>query len=372
MDISRGRLWLNRLPGRVESLLIKYQRIYLGFVFLLALIGYVLILVFPFLVLVAGENIFNNLINKPGIDWLNTLIWFAVFIISALLCYQYFRFKPSSPLGLTISENNQPEIFKLVEKINAHFKRPVIHRIIITNRYELDIIKVPRWALPVWSRNTLVIGLPLLLCFSPQQFEYLMGRKLGQFSKKHNLITNWLYQLRGIWRQYYLSYGKKKRLDSMVIKWLFFAYSFLYSAASVYVVRRDELNADNYAMELFNHEYIREMMTADAVYRHYLNNTFWPAVKKAGSSIDTPHRKLSLIIHKVICDEKLTILINEVFNTEPDWNSPYPSLQFRLKKIAHDTPYMPEKTDVSAASQYLGKSLNSMIDLMDKLWLKNQ
>ena len=371
MNISESiHIRLKRLFKRIELLLLKYQRSYLSFVFLFAITGYVLILVFPLLAYMASENTYKNLIDSQIINWQDTLIWFAIAMFAIMFCYRYLRYKPASPAGLTISAEKLPEIFKLVEKINQHFKRPAIHRIIISTHYELDIIKTPRWALPVWSNNTLVIGLPLLLCFSPQQFECMMGRRLGQFSKNHNIITNWLYQLRASWKQYAFSYGKQKYPDSMILKWLFSTYSFLYSALSIYVVRTEELNADSYAMELFNHEDIREMMTADAVYRHYLDTNFWPAVNKTALPIVNPHRKLSSIIHKILQGDKLAVLTNKVFTTSPEWNSPYPSLQLRLEKIAHDTPYMPEQTDVTAASQYLGKSQSIVIDLMDKLWLK--
>ena len=372
MDISGSiRIRLNRLYKRVESLMLKYQRIYLSFVCLFALTGYAFILLLPLLVIAGSQNIYNNLNGNHVANWPNALIWFAVVFCAALLSFRCLRFKPVSPAGLTLSAEKLPEIFKLVEKIRIHFKRPTIHRIIITTHYELDIVKMPRWALPVWSSNTLVIGLPLLLCFSPRQFECMLGRRLGQFSKNHNLITNWLYQLRSTWKQYSLSYGKQKYPDSMILKWFFSAYSFLYSAISIYVVRRDELNADSYAMELFNHEDVREMMTADAVYRHYLDNSFWPAINKTALPIVNPHHKLSSIIHTVLQGDKLAGLTNKVFSTEAKWNSPNPSLLHRLDKIAHDSPYMSDHTGVTAASQYLGKSLDIVINLMDKLWLKD-
>jgi len=48
-----------------------------------------------------------------------------------------------------------------------------------------------------------------------------------------------------------------------------------------------------------------------------------------------------------------------------------PSLQVRLDNIAHTFAHMAENNKVSAAEYSLESSLNSAINLTDKLWLKN-
>jgi hypothetical protein len=258
--------------------------------------------------------------------------------------------------------------------MRSNFKRPVIHRIVITPDYELDIIKTPRWALPVWSVNTLVVGLPVLQCLSARQFECVVARRLGQFSKRENPLTNWLYQLRPIWQQYRAGYRRQKGLGIEPMKWFFSVYAPIYSTCSVYAARQDELNADAYAMELYNDEEVLEMITADAVCRHYLRERYWPAVHKI-AAIDTktvpvPHSKMAEAVHAMLKGKNLAELIDETLNEDPGRKNPVPTLQARIQNIGHSEPHRGEFDGTAAAIVYLGASMNGVITLIDKLWLK--
>jgi hypothetical protein len=368
------RTRLNILYKHIETLIAKYHRIYLFIVFLFAIIGYAFALLFPLLVIAGGSNIYERLVASGEIDWLGILTWFLVLACAALLSYRSSQIKTVQPVGLTITEEKIPEVFKLVEKLHSHFKRPAIHRIVITTDYELDILKIPKFALPVWSTNTLIIGLPVLLCLSPKQFECVMARRLGQFSKQHNLLTNWLYQLRPIWKQYDVAYGKLKYPDSKLLKWFFKVYAPLYATVSIYAARKDELNADTYAMELFIDSEVGEMITADSVYRWYLQSRFWPAINKI-ASVNTqpslaPYKKITASIQASFKDKKQISLIDEAFKAQPHWKDPIPSMQARLANIGHETPYMPESSGITAAEHYLGTSLGGIIVIINKLWAK--
>lgn len=358
-----------------DTLISKDARLYTVFVSLVALMGYALALLFPVLAIAAGMNIYETLLNNEAINWETAAIWSVVLIFSALFSYRSLQIKITPPVGLTLVEDKAPEMFRLVQHFQSHFKRPTIHRMVITANFELDIVKTPNWALPVWSTNVLVIGLPVLLCLSPKQFECLVASRIGQFSKRHNLITNWLYQLRAIWKQYAIAYGKQKYPDSYLLKWLYAAFASFYNSASVHTARRDKLYADSYAMELFTHEDVREMITAETTYQLYLQKRFWPAIKKIASAETktplTPYRNIASSIHTNVEDKKLTSLIHVALKSEADRKSPTPSLKQRLKNIGHDTPYMMDTTEEAAADKYLGESVSNVIKLIDMLWLKD-
>jgi len=250
----------------------------------------------------------------------------------------------------------------------------VIHRIIVSAEYELDIVKTPKWILPLWSKNTLVIGLPLLLCVTPKQFECMVARRIGQFSKRQNPITNWLYQLRGIWKQYSDAYAKQPYIDTKVMQWIYEVYAKSYDLVSVYAARTDELYADKYLMELYSHENVSEMISVDAVCRWYLTCRYWPAINKIVATKTatpmTPFRKLAPAIRVNLKADKLPAILKEVSRVVPDWKDPIPSMKIRLDHIGHDKPHMSENIGESAAEHFLGASLNGSLNLLDKLWLK--
>jgi len=375
VSFSSARTLLFKPNNIIESLIHKFPRFYISCVALVAISGYAFVLLFPVLVLAGLFNIYTALAVSDVTNWQAALTWLVIVLVAALICYRSTQIKPKPPVGLTLAEDKAPGLFKLVQQHRSYYKRPAIHRIVITEQYELDIVKTPMWALPVWSTNTMIIGLPVLQCLSPKQFECMVARRIGQFSKRYNPITNWLYQLRPIWHQYRVSYNRQKGFGIEPLKWYFSVYAPMYAMVSVYAARQDELNADTYAMELFNDKNVLEMITADALCRWYLHNQYWPAVVKIASietkSLPTPHTKMSSAVHAIKNGERLDKLIDNAFREQPLSSDAMPSLQGRLKNIGHQKPCMEKDTTENAAVFYLGTSVKGVIDVVDKLWLKS-
>jgi len=358
-----------------DRLISKFHRSYLVLVCLFALTGYAFVFLFPALAYLSFNHMLEIFLDDVVIDWQLFLIWFVAFLISIQLSYRMLVTRPVPAVGFTMPESKIPKIYSLVKEMQSHFKRPVIHRIIISVNYELDIVKTPRWILPIWSSNTLVIGLPLLICLSPEQFEYLLARKTGQFSRRNNILTNWLYQLNGIWQQYSYIYGKQKTSESRILKLFYSVYASLYERISVNAAIADELYADEYVMELYSHEAVCEMITADALCRWYLEKRFWPVIEKASlqktNTVLQPYRKLTTAIRSNLTSVKIAMLKKLVWNEPVERANRIPSIKLRLDKIGYAAPQMEESTGESAADFYLGASLNGALNLMDKLWLKN-
>ena len=366
---------LNKISQRIDALIVKFYRPYFVFICLLAILGYALVLLFPVLAISAISNIYTILIESETIAWELLAIWFVVLILASLFSYRISQIKVTPLVGLTAVEEKLPEIFKLVQEYQDHFKRPVIHRIVITKRYELDIIKVPKFPLPVWSMNTLVIGLPVLLSHTPKQFECMVARRMGQFSKQSNPVTNWVYQLRSVWRQYSFAFSKCKHPDCYLLKWLYGVYASLYTSASIHAARKDELNADSSAMELFTHDDVCKMITADATYQWFLQEHYWPAIDKVAATKTktplTPYQNITNAIRTNFKEDKIKSFTDKVFQAEVKSKSPFPSLLQRLENVAHDAPLLVENTGDVAASKYLGDSQKSVVNLIDTLWLKD-
>lgn len=372
---SSARALLFKTNNFIESLIHKFPRFYISCVALVAILGYAFVLLFPLLVLAGLFNIYTALASSDVANWQAALTWLVIVLVAALVSYRSTQIKPKPPVGLTLAEDKAPGLFKLVQQHRSYYKRPTIHRIVITEHYELDIIKTPMWALPVWSANTMVIGLPVLQCLSPKQFECMVARRIGQFSKRYNPVINWLYQLRSIWQQYRVSYRQQKGFGIEPIRWFFSVYAPMYAMVSAYAAMQDELNADTYAMELFNDKDVLEMITADALCRWYLHNQYWPAVVKIASidtkSLPAPHTKMSSAVHAIKKGERLDMLIDNAYREQPLSSNALPSLQDRINNIGHQKPRMEKDTTGNAAVFYLGASVKGVVDVVDKLWLKS-
>jgi len=375
VSFSSARTLLIKRNNLIESLIHKFPRFHISCVALVAIFGYAFVLLFPLLVLAGLLKTYTELVVSDVTDWQAAISWLVIVLVAALISYCSTQIKPNPPVGLTLTEAKAPGLFKLVQQHRSYYKRPTIHRIVITEHYKLDIVKTPMWALPVWSTNTLVIGLPVMQCLSPKQFECMVARRIGQFSKRYNPVTNWLYQLRSVWQQYRVSYNQQKGIGIEPLKWFYSVYAPIYAMVSVYAARQDELNADTYAMELFNDKDVLEMITADALCRWYLHNQYWPAVAKIASietkSLPAPHTKMSSAVRAIKNGEQLDKLIDNAYREQPIRSNAMPSLQDRISNIGHQKPRMKNDTIENAAMFYLGDSVKGVVDVVDKLWLKS-
>ncbi len=363
-------------PGLLNwSFAEAFPRLYLGIVTLVAITGYAYVLMYPLLVLTGILSIQAALTSADGIDFGALAAWFVIVIVSVLVSYRALRFKPVYPTGLTLAEDKAPVLFSLVEQLRSHYKRPAIDRIVITGDYELDIIRTPRLALPVRLSNTLVIGLPVMQCLSPRQFECLLAGRIGQFSMRYNSLANWLYQHRAIWQQYRAIYRTQKGIGIEPLKWFFALYSPVYNAISTRAARQDRLNADTYAMQLYNDEEVREMITADSIALWYMDQQYWPAVHKVAAaspkSLPAPHAKMPAAASASMNGDRLQALLARVVNHAPASRDIAPSLSSRIENIGHDKARMGQPAAKTAAAVYMGSSAASVITLIDKLWQKN-
>lgn len=357
----------------IDSFILRHPHLYLAVVTAVALTAYIFLLLFPALVVVGVMNIIDSITAATG-DWATIMIWAGIVIIAAFISYRSALVKLAQPVGLALTEDKAPELFKLVDKLRESYGFPPIQRILITGDYELDIIKTPKWILPVTFSNTLLIGLPVLQCHTPQHMECMIARRIGQFSKQGNKLTNWLYQLRNVWHLYYSSITRQKIVGTELHRLFFYLYAPFYSALSTFTARIDELKADSYAMELYNNEIIREMVSADTVYQIILHDHFWPAVNRISNNVasaqPTPHAKMATVVRSKINDKAVATLLKDAMNRESGWLDAKPAIDRRLENIGHDMPQMKIPEGAAAVDVYLKTSKNGLINLLDKLWLK--
>ena len=369
-NISSEKL-KSRLISAYNASIARYSYVYIVLATIVALIGYGVLLLFPVLVVTGLVNAYNAAAPEAW-DWQAIVIWLAVSLLSMFISYRSMQVRCSSPKGLNLSSEKAPELYKLIRQTEQHFKRPKIDSVVITGNYELNIIKNPRWPLPIWSRNVLVIGLPVMLCHSPESFSVLLTRRIGQFSKRNNFVTNWIYQLRSIWQQYLLAYRDQAVTGTEPLRLLLSVYTKIYNLASAVPSQLDDLKADSYAMELYNDEIVREMITADCVYRTYIQQQYWPAINKVadikkGVNL-APFKQLGTSVRAFFTAEKIKVAVKLELARERSWLDESASLGARIHNIGHDFPLMKPLQGENAAVEYLGDSADSVVNLNDKLW----
>jgi hypothetical protein len=357
------QLFLQRIGTGIEYLAESYPRGYLLVATLFALAGYGGLLLFPWLVLAGVSGGYAALTGRPAIAWVQLLIWSAVAAGAALVSYRIARFRPVLPAGIVLERNKAPALFNLVGELCRHYRGPAIDRVVITGAFELEVLKTPCRVLPVWSVNTLVIGLPLIQSLSAVQFRCMLARRLGQFTKRYNLTLNWLNQLRRIWPQYAVATASTGT-GFQPVRWFFSVFSALYDQISLPAARLDELAADSYAMEVCSGEEVLDAITIDTVCRFYLEEKYWPVYRRLSATvrqaIPKPHAGMVSVLRAGLQGERAEQWLKQAMDREARHDDPMPSLARRVENIGYLKTRMDGMAAVPAAVVYFGVAVEDL------------
>jgi hypothetical protein len=335
----------------------QYPEIYLLAVYFIAFLGYAYLLLFPILFLLSSFALFKSLSSYQSLVFEQLLIQVLVLVISAVVTYGIIRFSPALPES-TPKRTRQPSsmLFNLVGDYVCHYRSAKIKRIVFTGDFELDIVKTPRWSLPIWPSTTLVIGIPVLQCFSVTRFQCALARRVGQFSRRSKWKGNLLNQLRDIWFLYsensdHTSFGYEP------IRWFFSVYAPIYRIISAPVARTDELAADTCAMELFSDDDVLDLITVQMACHRYLEEECLPVMRKMQIShsmtADSIAAGTASLICKLIHSDRMAQWISSAGSAESRLDDTLPCLEVRVQNIGHTQARMSMPEPESAASIYL-------------------
>jgi hypothetical protein len=347
---------LQGIGARIEVLAELYPRLYLLFMAVFALLGYACLLLFPLLTLAGLAGVYRTLVAAPGVDWLSLLMWLLVAGSCGLVSYRLFLIRPYLPAGVVLDRSQAPALFQLVEETAAHYSFPAIDCIVITGEYQLDIVNTPVTALPPGSMRSLLVGLPLLQCLSTTRFQCALARRLGQHSRRTNRLLNWLYTLRSTWPRYR---EPAPGIDPayLPLRVLFSVYAALYTVLSTAAARLDELQADSYAMELFSDEDVLDAITADAVYRLFLRERYWPVIRRLheqdATVLTNAPARMATVLNAGLQAGNVVHWIEQAMAAEQQWDDPWPLLVRRLENIGHAQACMSTDSSEPPAAGYL-------------------
>lgn len=359
--------WLKRYPYHNILLLI-----------LLAPAGYLFPLLFPALLIFSVDRLLATLevmplLSWPAVlDWWPVVLWLAAIGFSLRACNFLLRLRLQMPDGYQLHEESSPELFNLIREIAIENRQMPIGRVIVTPHFELDIVKTPVCVLPVWSRNTLVVGLPLVQMMPPNVFRAMVARKLCQHNWFRNPLLHWLHQCHGAWQQY-LGYCLQHRSPvNDVLAFFYLGYAAIYRRLVEPVARLDGLSADRRTLKIINDEDIVESIEYLFVVGMYIEKIFWPRLRNFAYK----NNRYDLFPFAALAKSGLESLsrldVNQWLAEEmnrghsPRWG--VSSMATRLDALGHNEVFPLYIISDSAAGMYIGRALPGLIEQTDSEW----
>jgi len=359
----------------VQNFARKFPKLYLASTTVLALAGFVYILAIPALLVITMLNGFEML-NSPFTDDVVMLL-VALFSISLFLFmvgYKLFDLKFVGPGGITLNHENANALIEKLQQLKNEKGIPKIHDVILTRRHELNLIKIPRFGLPIWSKNVLAIGYPLLQTLPADYFDVALVRRLAQFNKRKNMLHNWLSFMRRTWTIYAVSLKARKGVIDLLHYCFFAPYASAYRSFAVYISQKDELMADEKALQYCNDRDLMKTAQTLRITRAMLLQYFWPKLNEdLQTNTAAPHyvqpytilpETLNTLLRSKNVDAWFIRLGQEDVNPG-DAEAPF---ALRMQALGQRKVAIPDAFETSAAQHYFDVQYNKMTDLLNSLW----
>jgi len=343
---------------------------------LFAILGYVVIFsVLIALALLVGGTIATALVSSS----LFLLLIKKKFIILILVAIWTFLkalwVKFEAPSGYTLQQDQHPRLFQEIDELTKSLDALKIHQVILDNRLNAAVVQTPRFGLFGGQRNTLFLGIQLLLALSPQEMRSVLAHEFGHLSGNHSRFSGWIYRVRVTWQRVMEAFDQSNSFGAGLMRRFFDWYAPKFSAYSFALARNNEYDADQVAAELTSPTIAAKALVNIYTKAPFIEQEYWDTYFQKADELPAPPTPpfeglAEFLKQSPISREKLLELLKQEMQTETHYADTHPALKDRVSSLT-DLAVLPDKFDINAAEAWMGNAYQSILQDFDKEWLQN-
>lgn len=270
----------------------------------------------------------------------------GIFVIAVL---RSLWVKIDPPDGVILKRSDAPELYREVNAIADRLKAPRPQDIHIDFHLNAAASQTPRLGMFGWYRNTLLLGLPLLLSLSPDEAKAVIAHEFGHFSGAHGKFGAWAYRVDRTWRQMGQQFSSGHVHGAWLFSWFVAWFQPRFAATTFALRRANEYEADRAAAEIAGAPNIAKGLMRLTYLDPYLDETFWEDVGNQAKISPVPPPGLFASMPKVAGSTPESDLMRRhlanAFAAKTDYDDTHPSLSDRLSSLKE----MPESIDAALA-----------------------
>jgi Zn-dependent protease with chaperone function len=361
------------LVRRAEQEIVKSPQRYKLRLTALVALGYVVI--FALLILLVGLLGGSIYAATAGTAMLLILIKSKVFFLIIVPIWVLFRSlftRIREPDGLTLSRQEFPAVWAEIDSLRAKVDGLPIHRVVLVPEINAAVTQTPRLGIFGPSKNTLVLGLELLMSLSPTQARAVLAHEFGHLSGQHGRFGTWIYRKRLTWARIHMAFEDQPTFGTGLIRRFIRWYVPKLAGYSFVLARQQEYEADAVAGRLTSPQDIAAALVVTGSRAQITAETFWKPLIRTANVQPEPesHVYAQLLQHlKVppdasVAHEKIT----QAMRRTTDYADTHPALKDRLAALAMP-PLWQDAGPVMAAEAWLGSKLDTMIAACNRTWL---
>lgn len=328
--------------------------------------GYLALVVGLLLVLLALLVLSVVALKALAIKLAIPLAFFVWFVLKALWV------RVPSPEGRVLTRAEAPELFALVDNLRRRLRTPPFHVILLTDDFNAGVVQVPRLGPLGWTRNYLMVGLPLMQSLTAEQFEAVLAHEFGHLAGGHGRLSNWIYRLRLAWARLLGAFEQTETSGKFLFAPFFRWYSPFFDAWSFPLARANEYEADRTSVRLTSPAAAAQALTAAHVVGGFLHEKYWPAIHRRAD--DEPMPAVMPFAHygpqlaSALDPTDAQRWLDGALARTTTVNDTHPALSDRLAALGA-APAIALPAPGGAADRLLGPSRATLVDEFDARWL---
>jgi Zn-dependent protease with chaperone function len=282
--------------------------------------------------------------------------------------------------GFRIVRAEAPDLFAVLAELQAQLRSAPFHEVIITAECNASVIQVPRLGVLGWSRNYLLLGLPLMDGLAPGEMRAVLAHEFAHLSRADGRASHWIYRLRRSWEEVFQQFARPRvqgelNLRPLVIKFVNWFWP-QFNAHAFVLSRANEYEADAQAARLAGPRTMASALVRLQFVSHLLEEQLWPAIWRLAHDRSTPPEDLLARLRDGLragaSETDRIRWMGEAFRSTSTNSDTHPCLRERLAALGE--AMSPPALDFagaatpSAAEAFFGPRLEAIRDSVQRRW----
>jgi len=278
-----------------------------------------------------------------------------------------------APQGTQIARKQFPLLFRDIEKLRQQLDAPKIHRVVVTPEFNAGIAQTPRLGILGWHKNTLVLGMELLMVLSRQQVNAVIAHELGHLSGNHSRFNAWIYRVRTSWWLIMDSFAQQGGWSAKLMGRFFSWYAPRFAAYSFALAQQNEYEADACSKLLCGGPATAAALVNTYATGPYLDKTYWQQFFAEADNKPEPASGPWTGFAKFVAEQsfdktELKQNLEQALKYKTDFEDTHPALKDRLKALGAKKVGV-VSIEKSAAQEWFAGQLPSILQLWDQDWM---
>jgi Zn-dependent protease with chaperone function len=355
------------LVARLDEQAKENPDAYRSRVMLMALLGnaYLGLMLLLIALLLAGAIVSVAWLKAAGVKIAFVIGVFLWLVLKAL----WIRLEP--PQGAEITARDAPELFAMIEELRRALGSPRFHHVLVTDDFNAGVVQAPRLGIFGWTRNYLLIGLPLAKGLGVEQFKAVLAHELGHLARGHGRMSNWIYRQRIRWSRLMAVLEAQESYGMFLFRPFLRWYSPYFNAYSYPLARSNEFEADATSARLTSKRSAAEALTAVNVVGSYLDERYWPQIHRRADEMEhpafAPFSGMGPRVSAEIDPGSMQGWLEQALARKTTLADTHPCLTERLGALGEQAQLALPAPD-AAADRLLGGALERITRELDKRW----